>query len=148
MQMPTPSDAEIALLAAVPSFAAEWTRTLEDQAAYIASFPHDEVTDEDRRHEFLYLLAQHVAERLHEAEALFAALEQVYLGADEPLTAKLTIALLENVIINADDIPGLIPVLDEMAASAGTRVREEYERARVHLRGPPGTPDDPCWVRP
>jgi hypothetical protein len=146
--MPTRGDVEIVLLAAVPSLAPEWARWLEDRAAYRARFPDEELTDEDRRHEFLWLLAQHMAARLHEAEALFAALEQVYLGADLALADKLTVGFLENLIMGADDIPGALPVLDGLAASAGPRVRQEYHRARDHLRGPPGTPDDPCWVRP
>lgn len=147
-ELPGPTEAELVLLVSVPSLTPEWARWCEDRVAYLARFPDAELTDEDRRYEFLWILTAHVAARLHEAHALFAALEQVYLGADEALAGKLTVAFLENLIMAADDIPGALPVLDETAASAGPRVRQEYKRARDYLRGPPGSPDDPCWVRP
>ena len=95
-----------ALLAAMPSFAPRWTKWQQDQLEYTSRVPEEKLSDEDEQHEFLWELSSHVAERFTAADAageiaaLFAALEEIYAEADAELYSRLTLSLLEQLIMD------------------------------------------------
>jgi hypothetical protein len=140
------------LLAAVPSFAAPWAAHLADEAEYTARFPGSSASDAETEFEFFCRLARHLGERLcehgglQEVSAALSALEPLYLHADEELAGRLTVTLLEGVILAAHDCHGPLPALDAAAAESPPLVAAEYESARRYLRGAPGSAGT-CWVR-
>ena len=97
-----------ALLAAVPSFAPRWMAWQQDQLEYTSRFPGEKLSADDVEQEFLWELARHVADRFTTADteeelaALFAALEEIYAEADAQLYTRLTLSLLEHLIMSLE----------------------------------------------
>ncbi len=90
-----------ALLNAVPSFEAPWSRESTDRAEYERQWPDDVQTPGERTGDFLSRLASHLGARvahgdLHEAEWLMAVLEHIYQHLDDRDAVELTVGFLES----------------------------------------------------
>jgi TonB family protein len=97
-------DADIAeLLEAVPSFQESWREAEAWEAKYVADFPDDTQSPEERVEAFLGQLASHLGrsvanDELHEVEWLGAPLEKVYSRLPENVAVELTVSFLESLI--------------------------------------------------